>query len=374
MLNIRILSRLVFAATATFAGVNALSSVPSGASPSSSGGLHSGKVIFPTVTQANLERTQGAPGPMNDTSNFVLSSHGGLNGVEVTTGAPKVYLVFYGSQWGTASTDPVTGDLTFSGDPAGMAPRLQELFKGLGTNNERWSDVMRQYCNNEPIGATKCSAGGVPVGYPTGGALAGVWYDNSMASPLQATGYQLAAEAVAAAGHFGNDSARQNRSAQYVIISPTGMNPDNYKNQGFCAWHDYSGDTTLDGGGAAPSPYGPVAFTNLPYIPDAGTGCGANFVNSGTSGLLDGVTIVEGHEYAETLTDQFPSYGYMDNASQSEDGDVCAWLTPGSPGGAANVSFATGSFAMQSTWSNADDACEISGANGVFGYQRGPLP
>src|SRR5256885_12722864 len=46
------------------------------------------------------------------------------------------------------------------------------------------------------------------------------WYDNSAASPSQASGKQLAAEAVKAAGHFGNTTQASNRDAQYVILSP----------------------------------------------------------------------------------------------------------------------------------------------------------
>ena len=70
---------------------------------------------------------------------------GGVHGIGVTTGRPKVYLVFYGSQWGSTGTD-ANGDTTFSGDPSGMAPRLQRLFRGLGTGGELWSGVMTQYC------------------------------------------------------------------------------------------------------------------------------------------------------------------------------------------------------------------------------------
>ena len=45
-------------------------------------------------------------------------------------------------------------------------------------------------------------------------------------------------------------------------------------------------------------------------------------------GTLDGVTIVEGHEYAETITDQNPAGGYTDSSGE-ENGDKCAWITPG---------------------------------------------
>src|SRR5437899_1428005 len=43
---------------------------------------------------------------------------GGVDGIGVTVGAPKVYLVFWGSGWGTQSTDS-NGNLTFSNDSFG---------------------------------------------------------------------------------------------------------------------------------------------------------------------------------------------------------------------------------------------------------------
>jgi serine protease len=277
-----------------------------------------------------------------------LNYGGGIDGIGVTTGAEKVYLVFYGSQWGTQGTNSA-GNVTLSGDASGVAPDLQAFFKGLGTSNELWSGVMTQYCQGVAAGTQICPAGNTQhVGYPTGGALAGVWVDESTASPSAATGHQLGVEAVAAASHFGNTTAALNRNAQYVIVSPHGANPDNYQTQGFCAWHDYNGDTTLSGG-AVSSSVGDVSFTNLPYIPDAGSSCGANFVNS--SGPLDGVTIVEGHEYAETITDQNPAGGYTDNSGE-ENGDKCAWITPGTAGGSFDLTTSTGTFAVQTTWGN----------------------
>jgi serine protease len=288
-----------------------------------------------------------------------LSYGGGVDGIGVTSGKPKVYLVFWGSQWGTSSTDS-NGNLAFSGDSYGGAGKLQQMFKGLGTGNELWSGVMTQYCDGSGVsaGATSCSSSAAHVGYPTGGALSGVWYDNSAAEPTAATSAQLGTEAVRAAGHFGNTTAASNRYAQYVILSAHGLNPDNYQTGGFCAWHDWNGDVGVS------SSYGDVAFTNMPYVMDQGSSCGANFVNSGTAGATDGYTMVEGHEYAETITDQNPAGGWTNTGtgtySGQENADECAWISPGSAGGAGNVSTATGSFAEQSTWSNDTNACDLS--------------
>jgi len=288
-----------------------------------------------------------------------LSYGGGIDGIGVTDGPQKVYLVFYGSQWGNQSTNG-QGDITLTGDPNGMAPYLQQLFKGLGTGGELWSGVLTQYCQGVAAGTQTCPPSNqFHVGYPTGGALAGVWEDTSAASPAAATPFQLGTEAVNAAAHFGNTTAASNRYVQYDIISPTGTDPDSYMQQGFCAWHDWNGDSYV----GVTSPYGDIAFTNMPYVTDAGTSCGQNFVNGGSAGTLDGVSIVNGHEYAETSTDQNPAGGWT-NSGGSENGDLCAWNSgPGAP--AANLSLTTGTFAMQSTWGN-DGAgggdCEFSHA------------
>ena len=270
---------------------------------------------------------------------------GGVDLVGVTTGKEKVYLVLWGSQWGTQSTNG-SGYAQFSGDTVGMAPDLQAFFSGLGSSLDKWSGVTTTYCQGVKKGALFCPSTAAHVAYPTGGALAGVWEDNSALSPQQSSAHQIALEAEKAAAHFGNTTQTSNRDTQYVIVSPTNTNPDNYKNAGFCAWHDYSGDSTLDGGGAVSGPH--IAFTNLPYIPDAGASCGAGFVNPGN--VLDGVTIVEGHEYAETITDQFPVGGWI-SPSNEEVGDLCAWKSSGA-GKTQDVTLSTGKFALQGIWAN----------------------
>jgi hypothetical protein len=304
--------------------------------------------------QAHRSTTTTTTGPET------LAYGGGIDGIGVTSGTPKVYLVFWGSQWGTQTTNS-SGNLTFSHDPSGGAPYIQNLFKGLGTGNELWSGTMTQYCDGSvAAGATSCPSGAHHIAYPTGGALAGVWYDNSTSEPAAASGHQIGQEAVKAAAHFGNTTSAYNRYAQYDILSPTGLNPDNWLNDGFCAWHDYNGDTTLTGG-AVSSTYGDIAFTNMPYVMDAGSSCGQGFVNS--PGTLDGYSIVNGHEYAETVTDQNPAGGWTNHHFNSyggeENGDECAWISSGQ-GASANVSMGTGTFAMQSTWSNDTNRCDIS--------------
>ncbi|MET3140097.1 serine protease [Undibacterium sp. GrIS 1.2] len=297
------------------------------------------------------------------TGTQTLAYGGGVNGIGVTSGTPRVYLVVLGTQWGSASTD-ASGNMTLSGDTVGAVPYLQNLFKNLGTGGELWSGVMTQYCDGPLVaaGATTCPAGAPHVGYPTGGALAGIWYDNSASSPTSATAAQLANEAIKAAAHFGNTTAASNRYVQYVILSPSGTTPDGFNTASgnFCAWHDYTADAGVT------SPYGDIAFTNMPYVYDAGSSCGLGSVNGATTaqGKLDGFSIVEGHEYAETVTDQNPAGGWTNKTGSAsngqENGDECAWVTTGAQAATQNVTMGTGTFAMQSTWSNDTNACNIS--------------
>jgi serine protease len=287
-----------------------------------------------------------------------LSYGGGVDGIGVQSGHSKVYLVFYGNQWGTQTT--TNGISSFSGDSAHAAEATQNMFKGIGTNGELWSADLTQWCDGPAVatGATVCPSNANFVPYQSGGVLSGVWYDNSKASPGTATAAQLGQEAVSAAGHFGNTTAASNRDAYYVILSPHGTNPDSYQGQ-YCAWHDWNGDV------GASSPYGDIAFSNQPYNIDSGAGCGVNFVNSGSAGTLDGYTMTLGHEWHEMMSDQNPAGGWTNHTGGTyngqENSDECAWIAAGQTGGAANISFGSfGTYAEQASWSNDTNSCAIS--------------
>ncbi|WP_220040712.1 hypothetical protein [Streptomyces tateyamensis] len=326
-------------------------SAPAGADASTGAARHG---VMTTVEQAAAARAHHALSSAN-----TLSYGGGIGGVGVIDGHSKVYLIFYGTQWGTQSTDS-GGNATFSGDPSHVAATTQKMFKGIGTGNEKWSADLTQWCDGSGVsrGATKCPSTASFVPYQTGGVLSGVWYDNSAASPSSASGHQLGQEAVKAAAHFGNTTAASNRHTYYVVLSPHNTNPDGYFNN-YCAWHDYTGDSTLSGG-AVSSPYGPLAFSNQPYNTDMGASCGVGFVNS--PGTLDGWTMTLGHEWHETMSDQFPAGGWTNASSGAENSDECAWIAAGQAGGAANVAMGTGTFTEQASWSNDTNSCAITHA------------
>ena len=280
-------------------------------------------IVHPTVEQvrahaaeeavAHSGQFQAAASTAND-----LTYHGGVGGIGVET-APKIYLVLWGSQWN-------------NNDPSGESAILQSFYKGAGGSN--WLNSVIQYCQGVASGSVTCS-GGTPAGNQAN-IFAGVWADNTSSAPSRPRQSQIAAEAVRAAQHFGNTTGASNASVQYVIATATGNSSSGFKTQ-YCAYHS-----------STSSSYGNVAYTNLPYITDAGASCGANFNGLGAKA---GITIVGGHEMAETITDQFPNGGWLDSGG-AENGDKCAWIQSGQ-GASANVSFSDGTFPVQSLWSNA---------------------
>ena len=270
----------------------------------------------PVVIHPTVEMSKQARGSARPTKSKNLYYHGGTGGIGVET-APKVYLVLWGSQWN-------------NNDPSGEEALLVNFFKGVGGTS--WNNTVTQYCQGVPNGTYFCKGAGTAAGNPTGIFVA-AWYDNTAAAPTHPSQSQLAAEAVRAAGFFG---VTNNTSVQYVIATAHGNNASGFGTQ-YCAWHS-----------STSSSVGNIAYTNLPYITDAGASCGANFNGLGANA---GITIVEGHEMAETETDQFPSSGWLDG-SGSEIGDKCAWISSGQ-GASADVKLSNGSYPLQSLWSNA---------------------
>ncbi|MHB8571953.1 MAG: hypothetical protein ACYDAY_03210 [Candidatus Dormibacteria bacterium] len=249
-----------------------------------------------------------------------LTYQGGYGSVGIQS-APSLYLVYWDWQ---------------GSDPSGEGPYLENFYRGVGGSD--WNGSVTQYCQGVAVGTVQCGNSGTHAGNPAG-MLKGVWHDDGDAEPNGATQAQLGNEAVVAAAHFGLSGQAQLGNVQVIVASPSGLDPSGFGSS-YCAWHSWV-DT---GNGLLP-------YTNLPYATDAGASCGQGFVNF--PGTLDGVSMMAGHEMAETETDPLPNTGWLDSVTY-ENGDKCAWISPGSgQGSAQDVSFSTGSFAVQSLWSNA---------------------
>jgi hypothetical protein len=290
-------------------------------------------VIIHATVEAAEQAREGRPSVQSASTSNDLYYHGGTGGIGVET-SPKIYLVLWGSQWN-------------NNDPSGESGILQNFYGAVGGTS--WLNSVTQYCQGVNSGTFYCNGAGQPAGNPTG-ILAGVWSDNTSAAPSHPRQSQLANEAVRAAQHFGNNTAAHNASVQYVIATATGNNSSGFGRQ-YCAYHSSTGNTSV----------GDVAYTNLPYITDAGASCGANFNNLGPDA---GITIVSGHEMGETITDQFPNGGWLDSGG-AENGDKCAWISSGQ-GAAADITLKNNTMVpVQSLWSNAFN----SGAGGcVLSY------
>jgi len=220
---------------------------------------------------------------------------------------PQVYLVFWGSQWDS--------------DTNGIPQYLSQFFTGLGTSSDTWSTITSQYTDGNGNGPAF-----------SGSVLAGSWVDDASAAPTDAAASDIAAEADNGASHFGVSGQND---VQIVVLSPHDTHPDGWPSSGFCAWHDYDGN---------------VSYTNMPYQLDAPAG--SRCPNGVLGHQLDAFSIVEGHEYAESITDPQPGSGYVDSGG-AEIGDVCE-------SNFQMINLSTGGFAVQPLWSNNANACVIT--------------
>lgn len=263
--------------------------------------------LFTAVAVAGLTGAQTAgasthsPAPTGQTSVRSAQQHAPtatntlLNHGGPVQGSPRVYLDLWG--WTT--------------DPYSVSPYLQNFLSKVG--GTAWLSTVNQYSG---------------AGY--GAPLAGTW-SHAASVPSVPTDAQIQAEARAAGVHFGVSTSDVN--AQIVVATPTGHSSSGFGTS-YCAYHGVvSGSNNT--------------YTDLPYMPDAGGSCGSGIVNPGNA--LDGVSIVEGHELAEAITDPLLNAWY--NSSGAEIGDVCAWTA------LANVNLHGTNFAMQPLWSNAANAC-----------------
>ncbi len=292
------------AATAAAATALAIAFAPSGGAAHAAAGGTAGSAALHTMHTMGVYK--GSVKPASTAGQLYL--HGGNPAVE--TGGDKVYIVFWGSQW--------------SSDPSGEAALVENFLNHVGGSG--WNGTVTQYCEGLAKGTYFCNGGGTKAANPTG-VLAGTWYDSS-SLPSSITQSSLASEASKAASHFGNSNHTQ---VQYVVATPHGHSMSGFGTQ-WCAWHS-----------STSSSYGTIAYTYLPYMTDAGASCGANFNGLGANA---GITIVEGHEFAETETDIYPNGGWLDSGG-SEIGDKCAWNS-----GTTKVSLNGTSFPVQPLWSN----------------------
>ena len=227
---------------------------------------------------------------------------------------PKAYVIYWG--------------YTTYGDPNSVKPLLSNYLRVMGHSGH--NNIYTQYY-------MKSGTTTIDIKNPRG-QLGGVWEDDTNPVPQNPTDAQVAAEAAAGVAHFG-----YNPNGSYIVATPHGRSSSGFGTS-YCAYHSA---TKVSGK--------VVSYTNLPYQPDAGSSCGANFISppSDETGADEGVTIVEGHEYGESVTDPNPFSGW--NSPQGEIGDLCAWTN------IQNDPFRAKSYTSQPMFDNKTAACEQSG-------------
>ena len=274
---------------------------------------------------------------------------------------PTVYLDFWGVQWQVGWTDVSSSGTTYTSNQS--MQYLTDFFQYLSTGSSSWMASQTQYCSGVAAGTTTCGSAGTHVGNPP--HFGGAWIDTSSTPPppvvpdncavavclngggLAQQSNLVAQEALQAESHFGYSA-----NADYLVLLPKATGSPGYGY--YCAYHSQA----VDSSGRT------ISFTNMPYDLDLNSLCGQNFVNatdnSFGNGYMDGYSIVAGHEVAEAATDATPGTdtAWQDSSGQ-ETGDKCAWIAPGTAGGAYNVGpdAAGHYYAVQTLYSNSAGGC-----------------
>jgi serine protease len=199
---------------------------------------------------------------------------------------PKVYLIFWGYKK--------------YGDPDGVAKLLAEYAGAMGGSGH--NNIYTQYYD---VVGSKTNYIANPRDQ-----LGGVWFDEKNPVPQSPTDAQVAQESLNAVARFGYDV-----NGSYVVATPHGRSTSGFGTE-WCGYHSatYSGSNL-------------VSYTNLPYMPDAGSSCGSGFVTvppKDEKAQDEGVTIVEGAQEGDSVTDPDPGTGWY-SLESGEIGASCAW-------------------------------------------------
>lgn len=251
----------------------------------------------------------------------MLVYHGG----KVLT-TPKAYITYW--RWNT----PIA-------DPYGAKDYLNAFFQGVG--GSAWAEVQTQYAGYNGQIQNPIDQWG------------GAWEDNSALSIpagdlVMHDSLFVQKELINAVNHFGYDP-----NGVYFIALPHGTSDVDFAG-GYCAYHSY-----MDLGGRI------VQYSMLPYVADFPTTpsaarnvafatCGVGVIAGSPHPELDAFSIVAGHEYEEAVTDPMLDAWWAPNG---ENADICAFDYSDGPGAHREITLSTGTFGVQSLWSNRDQGC-----------------
>lgn len=286
------------------------------------------------------QATAGAAAASCSEPDCDLAYHGGP-----VQHSPHVYLLFWGPKWKSAAAEKAA------------LGYLQKFYKGLGKSpQDTWSVTTMQYADRK--------------GHPAVGKAqyAGSHIDTHT-PPKSVSINDLGNEANKAFKFFG---IKDPDNAQVIVAPQSGTCykatslgqfngncgkalPPSSAALNYCAYHTYNYDS------ANPKLFLP--WIALPFQTDAQQACGMAYINS--AGSHDEFSLVAGHESTETTTDPTETAWYdgKDGISGGEIADKCAWggSNWGDNDPKGDLKLATGTFAMQSLWSNAVGGCVMTG-------------
>jgi hypothetical protein len=265
--------------------------------------------------------------------NGPLSYYGGA----VLT-VPVIVPVF----WGFNATNGVSDS---SKDPNGMVPYLLNFLDSLAGSS--WLATVNQYYQSNNNNQQHIQSGSLVVTNPI--------FDDSSSPGSSYKNSDVSNEA----GKLVGSQISQNSNDIILIITPHNSANTDLSSNGDCAEHFSSQGLNWF------TMVHNYTYISLPYIPDSG--CGTNSVSS----ILDGVSIVGGHEIAEAITDPYSNNlanvgawaAWLTSLTNGQEiGDVCQWNN------IQNTMLAGGhAFATQPLWSNQANACvQASSSTGPF--------
>lgn len=290
-------------ANTTIAAPNSVAAIPNGWHE------HDG-IMWATPHYMWTREKSQAMGRKHPNTSTALGYYGGA--VETT---PSVVLILW----------------DFKKDPDGVGSLLSTYLGNMGGSGH--NNIYTQYYQD-----IKGGSGLTYIGNPSSQLLAVVNYKKK--APTAPSASQMAEVAVKVADKL---KLGTGIGTSYVVAAPYHHDPAGFLTQGWCAYHS-----------TAVTRFGLISWTNLPYMPDGGVSCGARSAPSAPSdesATDEGVTVVEGHEQGESVTDPNPGLGWYDGANGQEIGDLCAWQN------IQNDTFGSYSYTMQPMWSNASSAC-----------------
>jgi hypothetical protein len=208
---------------------------------------------------------------------------------------------------------------------------LASLYGGLAAS--KWAVTLKQYCD---------SSG--PPQWPDEPGFAFPDYTNPPKAPSNA---QISAEVNKISTYI------EGVPPTFVVVTPPGIAPAYDTKNGLCGQHSW---TLRKGGGPD------ISWIDIPYgIIEKNHGCGWGL----KQGVPGAVSVVAGHEWAESVTDPFvnsnkPGSGWATSGKNAvEVADLCepelvfhifhAYVF--------ELKLKTGEFVMQELWSNAAGKC-----------------